>query len=86
MRSQPVETNVAGLILRKKEFRPRNAPPETFPLAAHGTKLSLKWPRWNITTLNCTDYENRAFYTGDYDNNICAITIISTTIEDTGDW
>lgn len=54
----------------------------------HGKECDFVWTRqaWNITTLNCTDYENRAFYTGDYDNNICAITIISTTIEDTGDW
>jgi len=54
----------------------------------HGKECDFVWTRqaWNITTLNCTDYQHRAFYTGDYDNNICAITINSTTIEDTGDW
>jgi len=53
-----------------------------------GKECDFVWTRqaWNITTLNCTDYQNRAFYTGDYDNYICSITINSTTIEDTGDW
>ena len=40
----------------------------------------------NITTLNCSDYQNRAIYVGNYDNYNCAIKLISVIPEDSGNW
>ena len=40
----------------------------------------------NITTLNCSDYHNRAIYVGDYENYNCAIKLMSVIEEDTGNW
>ena len=48
----------------------------------------FEWKRdvWNITIANCSDYEGRMEWSGDYDYYGCAITIKNATLEDTGSW
>ena len=46
------------------------------------------WKRevWNITIADCSDYEGRMEWSGDFDYYGCAITIKNATLEDTGSW
>ena len=54
----------------------------------NGKKCDFEWRRdvYNVTELDCKDYNERAEYMGDYDNYQCAIELKFVTPDDQGEW
>lgn len=53
-----------------------------------GKKCDYEWRKkeWNITLLDCSDFNDKIRYVGDYNNYNCAIELKNVTPEDAGEW
>ena len=51
-------------------------------------KCDFEWKRdvWNLTTLDCADYQDRAHFNGDYNEYNCGIKLKNVKLEDAGLW
>jgi len=55
----------------------------------HNDKIcDFQWKRdvWNITTLECSDFEGRSRFVGTYDSYECGMELENVTPEDAGEW